>query len=134
MSDFILKIFPEAVSVPDHTAGIRAGLVRAGFLSGAETEFYGETYLMPGPNFCDFFSFEDEAAARVTYQSEARIRVLKSGYGVILQPDSEEPEFADRNNLIEIWNIDGNYTGWTKLCNLLQALTGEAYIGNWEIL
>jgi len=134
MSDFILKIFPEAVSSSDHTAAIRAGLVRAGFLSGEEVEFYGETYLLPGTNFCDFFSFEDEASARVTYQSEARIRILKSGYGVFFEPGNPEPEFADRNNLIEIWNIDGNYNGWTRLCQLLQSITGEVYMGNWEIL
>ena len=134
MSDFILKIFPAEQSASDHSVRIKEGLISAGFLSGQETEFYGELYFLPGLNFCDFFSFEDEAAARVTYQSEARIRIRESGYGVFLKPGNPEPEFADRNNLIEIWNIDGNYNGWTRLCQLLQSITGEVYKGNWEIL
>jgi hypothetical protein len=54
--------------------------------------------------------------------------------GIMMEEDAEEPEFIDRKNVIEIWNIDGNYTGRNKRTKLVSDVTGDEYKGEWEIL
>ena len=44
------------------------------------------------------------------------------------------PDFLDINNVVEIWNADGNFTNWDKLTNLLEQITGDDYKGAWDIL
>jgi hypothetical protein len=134
MSDFILKIFPvDEVSV-DKTELIKEHFTKLNFLTGEESEYYGESYFKPGLSFCDFFEFEDEISARKGFRDEARIKIIADGYGVKMDEEVEEPEFIDRKNVIEIWNIDGNYKNWQKLVDSLTLVTGDIYTGEWEIL
>lgn len=133
MSDLILKIFPVNEVNTNKTELIEEHLTNANFLSGEETEFFGENYLKPGPSFSDFFEFEDEISARQTF-GDARIKIIADGYGVTMEDDAEEPNFMDRSNALEIWNIDGNFTNWDKLCGTLTQATGDAYTGEWAIL
>ena len=134
MSDFILKIFPVDEVNTDKTGLIKEHLIKANFLSGEETEFSGETYLKPGQSFCEYFEFEDEKSAKKTFKDEARIKIIADGYGVTMDEDAEEPDFIDRKNVVEIWNVDGNYTSWDKLSRSLTQATGDTYTGEWEIL
>ena len=134
MSDFILKIFPVGEVNADKTELIKELLTNANFLSGERIEFSGESYLAPGQSFCNYFKFEDEKSAKQTFQDEVRIKIISDGYGVTMEDDAEEPQFIDRKNVIEIWNIDGNYTSWDKLSNSLTQATGDTYAGEWEIL
>ena len=108
--------------------------MKANFLSGEEAEFSGESYLKPGQSFCDYFEFEDEKSAKLSFKDEVRIKIVADGYGVTMEEDAEEPDFMDRRNVVEIWNVDGNYTGWDKLSSSLTQATGDTYTGEWEIL
>jgi hypothetical protein len=134
MSDFILKIFPVEEVTVDKTELIKQALIKSKFLTGGSKDVHGETYLTAGESFCDFFEFEDAASARDNYQGEVGIKISADGYGVIMEEDAEEPTFIDRKNVVEVWNVDGNYTGWDKLTQLLEQATGDSYAGEWEIL
>lgn len=134
MSDFILKLFPVVQTNSDKSGLIKNHLVRDNFLTGEEFDFYGEAFLRPGAAFCDYFLFDDERSARQTYKKDARIKIVSDGYGVVMEEEAEEPEFFGRKNVLEIWNIDGNYNNWDKLIHSLQQITGDVYKGEWEIL
>jgi hypothetical protein len=132
MSDYIYKVFPAKEVSIDKTGIIKEKLIKEGFISGEEFDFYGEKYLKAGNKFCDFLEVSENVHDR--YKMEIRIVINPNGYGV--QPDEEEMDFItiNRKNVIEIWNIDGDYTGCDKLCDILKEITGDEYLAEIEIL
>ena len=134
MSDFILKVFPVEEVTADKTMAIKDQLINKGFISGEEVEFSGDKYLRPGKSFCDFFGFDNEQAARESSSKDIRIKIEPKSYGIKLEDEANEPEFIDRNNVVEIWNADGNFTSWKKLTDTMQQITGDEYAGDWEVL
>ena len=134
MSDFILKIFAAKETDTDKTAIIKEQLTKAGFLSGKEIEFHGEHYLEPGEAFCGYFKFEDEKDAVKNYKKDIRIQVTFNSTIMKDEEGNDDPDFLDLNNVVEIWNADGNFTNWDKLTDLLQQITGDEYKGDWDTL
>ena len=136
MSDLILKIFATKETENDKTEIIKEQLTKVGFLTGKEIEFHGEHYLEPGDAFCSYFQFENEQEAIKTFKKDIRIQIAFNSS--IMENDEgnegEDPDFLDINNVVEIWNADGNFTNWDKLTDLLSKITGEEYKGEWDRL
>ncbi len=134
MSDFILKIFATKETEIDKTAIIKEQLAKIGFLTGKEIEFHGEHYLEPGESFCSYFQFENEQEAIKSYKKDIRIQVEFNSSIMKNEEGNDDPDFLDINNVVEIWNADGNFINWDKLTDLLSKITGDEYKGEWDIL
>ena len=134
MSDFILKIFATKESENDKTAIIKEQLTNVGFLTGKEIEFHGEHYLEPGESFCSYFQFENEQEVIKSYKKDIRIQVDLNSSIMKNEEGTDDPDFLDINNVVEICNADGNFINWDKLTDLLSKITGDEYKGEWDIL
>jgi len=134
MSDFILKVFATKETETDKTAIIKEQLTKVGFLTGKEIEFHGEHYLEPGETFCGFFQFENEQEAFKSYKKDIRIQIAFNSSVMEGDEGNDDPDFLDINNVVEIWNADGNFTNWDKLTDQLKQITGDEYKGAWDIL
>jgi hypothetical protein len=128
MSDFILEIFPQDEITTGKVHLVEEELKKERFISSDNS---GDGYL-PGPNFLDYFEFENEDYVRTVYKDQVRIIINEKGYAAL--PGEEDFEYVDKMNVVEIWNADGHYIGWSKLCALLEKITGDKYQGEFEIL
>jgi hypothetical protein len=63
---------------------------------------------------------------------EIHIVVADKDYGV--ETGEEDFVYIDKHNVVSLLGGDGTIEGWSGFCQKLQEITGDEYLGDWEIL
>lgn len=129
MSDIILKFWPKNEVSEDKTELLKEKL-SAFKIIGEETIFWGELSFKPGIDFNDYF--EPNLGKNNGYINSLYVKISKSGYGVIA--GENDFEFIDKNNVVSILGGDGTLEVWNLMTQTLTKITGDEYVGGWELL
>lgn len=128
MSDIILKFWPVLNVEINKTSIIKEGLFKEGVID-KEIDFWGTPAFTAGNDFSLYI--ESVIDPSNPYFKDLAITISAKGYGVF--SGSEEFEYIDRNNVIEVKGGDGSLEKWDKMLVLLEKITEDSYHGGWEI-
>ncbi|HYG37199.1 MAG TPA: hypothetical protein VD908_01210 [Cytophagales bacterium] len=129
MSDFILKFWPKAEVQVAKIDEITTGLQDMKII-GERTEFWGKPAFKPGALIHEYL--EPKLERNNSYFDTIFIKISEKDYGVI--PGEEDFDYIDRLNVIAIEGGEGAFNSWTKMCEMLESITGDEYEGGWELL
>ncbi|MCP9768619.1 hypothetical protein EGI22_11900 [Lacihabitans sp. LS3-19] len=129
MSDIILKFWPQEEVAEIKIELIKEGLTKAKIIGGVK-DFLGKPAYEPGLSINNYL--EPQLDRNHYYFKDISLLISESNYGVMEGP--EDFEYIDRNNVVSIEGGDGELEGWTKFCEKLKEITGDEYVGGWELL
>jgi hypothetical protein len=134
MSDIFLKFWPVDDVTIDKTALIEKRLIEAAVLS-EKIEFLGNPAFSAGANIDNFISGYSQMLG---YRKMA-IAIKEESYATLFgnpggEFNDEGMKSINRKNMLEIVNVEDGLSSWNTFCELLEDITGDKYVGDWEFL
>lgn len=129
MSDYILKFWPKEDIKESKVEKIIEGLTSSKII-GDEEEYYGKPAYSAGELLKDHL--DTETGVPDSFFEPVRITIADQDYGV--EDGEDDYVFIDRNNVVSVLAADGRIESWDKMCKRLEEITGDQYVGGWEIL